>query len=313
MRRKLFRNSTRGFRSLPPLFLFGFLVNVALEHAEISRVLPRAVRELRRGTVPWRERLARDLSKPVYRDVCNKSFVYLISLDRTPDRREPLMRQLDDLAIAYEVFYAVDGRKGFRIEDVEKYAGKRKQHRLGANFDIAMQDNIIPSKLPSALILHERLRFGCYLSHVRIWEKLIRSQTSHMVILEDDVSIVANFDTRLKLSLAQLPENWDIFYLNSCFTKLGGVLRPGILQLRGALCTHGYGISQAGARKLLGKTAVQSEKAIDHMLDQALYSSLLSGFHADPPLVFPRHDESTLAYPDGIARDNNGFLRNKIT
>jgi len=295
------------------VFLLFFFFNVALEHAEINRVVPRAVREIRRSSVPWRERLARDLSKPVYRDLSNETLVYLISLDRTPDRREPLLRQLDDLAIAYEVFYAVDGRKGFRIEDVEKYAGRRKQNKLGVNFMDAMQDDISSSTLSSALTLHERLRFGCYLSHVHIWEKLVLSQTTHMVILEDDVSIAPNFDGRLKLSLAQLPESWDIFYLNSCFTKLGGVLRPGIVQIRGALCTHGYVISQGGARKLLGKTAVRSEKAIDHMLDQALYSSLLSGFQADPPLVFPRNSASTLAYPNGVARNNNGLLRSEIS
>lgn len=311
VRRKQFRNSTRGFRSLSRLFLFVFFLNVALQHSEISRVVPRAVREMRRSTVPWRLMLARDLSKPVYGDISNKTFVYLISLDRTPDRRRPLTRQLDDLAIAYEVFNAVDGRKGFRVEDVVKYAGKRKQNRLGANFDIALRDDIISSTLPSALTLHERLRFGCYLSHVRIWEKLVRSQTGHMVILEDDVFIAANFDARLKLSLSRLPVTWDIFYLNSCFTKLGGVLRDGILQLKGALCTHGYAISQGGARKLLWETALRSEKPIDHMLDQALYSSLLSGFHADPPLIFPRDGASTLAYPDdGFLRNMTSYLRN---
>ena len=77
----------------------------------------------------------------------------------------------------------------------------------------------------------------------------------------------------------------------------GELLRPGIRQLKGALCTFGYAISLTGASKLIQHTAIRSEKPIDHMLDEAIYTAFLNAYHADPPLIFPRKLKSTLAYP----------------
>lgn len=226
-------------------------------------------------------------SRPTYM-VPVDAHVFVISLSRTPARRAQLLDSLVRMEIQYDIFPAVDGRLPFEKQDILKYAAVRKQHKLELYHSYS-------SISDSAL--HERLRFGCYLSHVHLWQLQTEEESAHLVILEDDVSLAQGFYVELKDRMQKLPDTWDIFYLNSCHTKYGGLLRPGIFQLRGALCTYGYAISLAGARKLLKHTAIRSEKPIDHMLDEAIYTSLLTAYHAHPPLIFPQKVKSTLAYP----------------
>ena len=51
------------------------------------------------------------------------------------------------------------------------------------------------------LFLHERLRFGCYMSHVMLWETVVKEKTELVVILEDDVFVTADFSENRILQL----------------------------------------------------------------------------------------------------------------
>ena len=188
----------------------------------------------------------------------------------------------------------MDGKKAFAHEDIQNFAGDRRRSRL---IPTGLQDSQTYMSTDIDLDLHERLRFGCYLSHIHLWEKIVASKSPYAIILEDDVSIRENFYNSTRRLINNLPLTWDIFYLNSCQTRIAGLFRPGIVQLKGALCTYGYAISTNGAKKLLRNTARQSDKPVDHMLDEAIYSSLLHAYHASPPLIVPRVSTTTLAYP----------------
>ena len=255
---------------------------------EFGRALPRALREIRRTSVNWKLHVNEARSRPTYTMSVNPH-VCVISLPRTPARRARLVDSLERLEVSYEIFFAVDGKFQLDYKDVLRYAGIRKQRKLRIN-----QVDYLPF---SHRTLHERLRFGCYMSHVRLWERQVKHHSGYQVILEDDVSLTEGFYGKLMVQMQNLPDTWDIFYLNSCRAMYGELLRPGLRQLKGALCTFGYAISLKGASKLIQHTAIQSEKPVDHMLDEAIYTALLTAYHADPPLIFPRKLESTLAYP----------------
>lgn len=267
---------------------FVCLVYPWMNGVDLARILPRALRELRRNSIGWRERLviARSLPKVV---ILEDPHVYIISLMRTPERRLALVSDLTRLNVPFKISFATDGLLHFAEKDLFKYAGPRRRHK------IALSNRHL--KFGTRSYLHERLRFGCYLSHVRIWEQLAYSNHSHMVILEDDVLVSEEFPNKLAKMLKQLPHNWEVFYLNSCYTKFGGTLVPGIRQVKGALCTYGYAVSRIGANKILRNTARNCDKPVDHMLDQAIYSAVVHAYQAEPPIIFPRKIESTLAYP----------------
>lgn len=83
--------------------------------------------------------------------------IYLINLDRRPDRLEFMTSQLNKLGLTFERVAAIDG---------------------GNDDDIGFPND------------HPRLakqEFACYLSHITCWEKLLDSGEERCLILEDDV------------------------------------------------------------------------------------------------------------------------------
>ena len=153
----------------------------------------------------------------------------------------------------------------------------------------------IPARL--RISMHERLRFGCYMSHVLLWQKLLQMDVPYAVVLEDDAVITDNFSDELKARLQKLPDNWDIMFLNGCYKKFGYVFDDGLRQSRGGLCTFAYTISLKGARYLLHRAVDRSDKPIDHILDYETLMGRLVSFHADPSLAHTSSNKlSTLAY-----------------
>jgi GR25 family glycosyltransferase involved in LPS biosynthesis len=51
---------------------------------------------------------------------------------------------------------------------------------------------------------------GCFDSHRRVWKKVVEEKIPYVLVLEDDVEPVDNFQNKLENVLKQLPKNWDI-------------------------------------------------------------------------------------------------------
>ena len=89
--------------------------------------------------------------------------IFLINLDRSVDRLDAMKTRLDQLDLTFERVSAVDGSK---LTEVELSVVKS------------------PSKeFPNWMTLGE---IGCFLSHRKCWQKLVDSEESWAVILEDD-------------------------------------------------------------------------------------------------------------------------------
>ena len=126
-------------------------------------------------------------------------------------------------------------------------------------------------------------------------------EVPHAVVLEDDTVITDNFSDELKASKTwcRLPRQPGHTVLGTgCYKKFGYVFDDGLRQSRGGLCTFAYTISLKGARYLLQRAVVRSEKPIDHVLDYETLTGRLVSFHADPPLAYTSSHMSisTLAY-----------------
>jgi GR25 family glycosyltransferase involved in LPS biosynthesis len=55
---------------------------------------------------------------------------------------------------------------------------------------------------------------GCVLSHIKVLQMAKKLMLPYVLILEDDVELVKDFDNKLQLCLNELPDKWDIFYLS---------------------------------------------------------------------------------------------------
>lgn len=103
--------------------------------------------------------------------------ICVISLKRSPERRENIKKQLDALGLEFEFFDAVDGRAD-------------PPHPLFSNYDYTKRLWLTSGKLPS------KGELGCYASHYLIWQKCVQSEQSILVI-EDDASINSNISRLL--------------------------------------------------------------------------------------------------------------------
>lgn len=249
------------------------------------RFFPRALRELRRHCLTdWGRIFSESSKQPKYEIFITDLHVVVITLRRSITRSRQTLSSLKSQAVSFELYEGIDGLRELDERLVKTYAGKKKRKRLS-----------LTSHLKSSL--HERLRLGCYISHVSVWQELFQNGLPFAVILEDDVILAANFSSELQLRLAALPLNWDLLYLNGCFRRLGPVCGAGIRQARGGLCTFGYILSSKGAGLLLQQAVRLSDKPIDHVLDQEILTGRILAFHSDPPLVQSLQNvRSTLAY-----------------
>ena len=271
------------------------------------RFFPRALRELRRHCLTdWGRIFSESSKQPKYEIFITDLHVVVITLRRSITRSRQTLRSLKSQAVSFKLYEGIDGLRELDERLVKTYAGKKKRKRLSltAGMDDSQLQQLkrdydegkhIPSHLKSSL--HERLRLGCYMSHVSVWQELFQNGLPFAVILEDDVILAANFSSELRLRLAALPLNWDLLYLNGCFRRLGPVCGAGIRQARGGLCTFGYILSSKGAGLLLQQAVRLSDKPIDHVLDQEILTGRILAFHSDPPLVQSLQNvRSTLAY-----------------
>jgi GR25 family glycosyltransferase involved in LPS biosynthesis len=269
----------------------------------VRRYIPRRQREFRRWELDTVEMSVYLQTQKKYCLSLESLNVRLIALKRVEERRIETTHSLEQQGIPYEVFEAFDGLAGFNQDVVEKYAGTKRLSRLKTfsekSYDEALKLYLEKRDVLDGLTkesLHESLRFGCFLSHVTLWEQMLDFKQPLMVILEDDVVVVPNFIGRLYTVLKSMPANWDLLYLNGCYKKFGPLFAPGVKLSSGGLCTSGYAISLAAVGKL-SDSLEKSDKPIDHILDENVLLGHLFAFHADPPLVqlLPSL-ESTLAY-----------------
>ncbi|CEG01016.1 Glycosyl transferase, family 25 [Ostreococcus tauri] len=268
-----------------------------------TRVIPRARRELRRNFLrDWKRTLEDGRDGENFHT--SKEFeVRIISLRRGRERSLESARSLDEQGITWSYHDAVDGLDELDVKSLNKYAGRKKRTRVDATRHIPrstlVQRAYDDTKRPSHAMrqsLHERLRFGCYLSHVSLWRRVIRAEAPLAIVLEDDAVVSSKFARALVSRLDKLPIDWDVLFLNGCFKKFGPALADGIRQSRGGLCTYSYVISAKGAFTLMRRATLRSEKPIDHVLDGEILAGRLLAFHADPPLARTVPKTSTLAY-----------------
>lgn len=116
---------------------------------------------------------------------------------------------------------------------------------------------------------------GCFMSHLRIWERVVKEGHAAVVVLEDDVVLYPEFNERLRTVLDELPEDWEVCLLGAVgciatereppYMKLYGLItgggRPSPGKTRGVseniyvpyrpAGTHAYVVSQRGAATLL--------------------------------------------------------------
>ncbi|XP_063686182.1 procollagen galactosyltransferase 2-like [Bolinopsis microptera] len=182
--------------------------------------------------------------------------VYMINLERRPERRKRMLALFDMMGIDARVFNAVDGKK---LDDEKLKEMKVKQ-----------LDGYQDPYLMRPLKLGE---IGCFLSHYYIWEEVVAKNYKQVVVLEDDVRFKPNFKSNLAAMMREVDDlglDWDLIYLARKIlyhSKEKWVPLSSRLVLPDySYWTAGYLVSQSGAKKLLRQEPLTKMMAVDEYL-----------------------------------------------
>jgi len=192
------------------------------------------------------------------RDILQTLPVYVISLKDAVERRSLITQHLNALGIEHEIVDAVRGDALSR-----EYLQEINPAR-----------NMSPGQI------------GCYLSHIRLYERIVAQQTPVALVLEDDTVLHANIMSLVTDGCQSL--EFDYCFLGSDDSGDAGYVfydsaapMPLSKQLTaypmssGPFCTHAYLITLEGATKRLA-CAYPAHRAIDHYYDLPYKPRLLA-------------------------------------
>ena len=173
--------------------------------------------------------------------------ILVISLQRSPDRREKVRQELSKINLPWEFLDAVDGSQmsispaEYKVDKVKRLQG----YALTAN------------------------EIGCYLSHKKAWQRCV-DQNLPTLILEDDFTLAADFENDLK-TLLENSDRWDLLRLQGLYevpyTKVGQVGNMIIAKNQGdAVGATGYLVKPVIAQRLIDASR-EIYEPVDHFLE----------------------------------------------
>ncbi len=217
--------------------------------------------------------------------------IYVINLDRRPDRLAGISGQLATLALEFERIAAVDGK----TEPVAHLDAETRAHGPIGPLSSGTR--------------------ACTMSHFRAWVRFLESKASHAVILEDDALVLPEFASLVQ-DANWLPRDVALLKLEKFNPdKVSKILLGPVMAqvpetgaaLRRMYSRHcgsaGYLISRDGARR-----ALTFRGRIDVPIDHFLFNATVSHqFHHSlrpamlvPPVVAQDTDSTT----DRAGRDD---------
>jgi glycosyl transferase family 25 len=186
-----------------------------------------------------------------------KTSALVITLRRSIARADQVCRIIDRCPVPCKIWDASDGTQLSVEQIAEVY-----QPRLHAPH--------YPFKLRPGEI-------GCFLSHRRIWQKMVDESIPHLLILEDDIEMLPNFNECLDHAIRSIPQDAYVQFQVRCLPSVHGLwsndsetrlIKPIIVPLR----TSAQLVTLGAARRLL-----HFSEMFDRPVDAAIQLTWLHG------------------------------------
>jgi len=184
--------------------------------------------------------------------------LYYINLDNRPDRRKMFEGQLALAAMPpVERIPAVHGLS----VDI------KKDKRIGMNARV----QVVTEYRRSHYEIHSRGALGASLSHLKTWQKFLKSGAKYALIMEDDAQLPSTFAMMVKDCAKDLPASWDVWILGWSHTpvdtKDGVSPFKRILHFIGAHC---YIITRKAAQEFINEF-FPIETHIEHFMNNVAF------------------------------------------
>jgi GR25 family glycosyltransferase involved in LPS biosynthesis len=211
---------------------------------------------------------------------------YIINLASSPERWRDMQPLLDSMGIANRVrFDGVDGA-ALGVEGVARLQASGRLANDLSDFDA----RCAPGEI------------GCALSHLGVLEDIVRRRLPAALILEDDIALGGepqDWADRFARAFADLPADWDIWYLYRCLDIEHRVERLSERTVTpwSPLGGAAYAVTLQGAAKLLA-ALTPTASAVDRVYARLVQARRVRAFATSPLLVRPG------SHPSIINRDN---------
>uniref|UniRef100_UPI00358FE92A procollagen galactosyltransferase 1-like n=1 Tax=Myxine glutinosa TaxID=7769 RepID=UPI00358FE92A len=218
--------------------------------------------------------------------------VFMINLERRPDRHQLMISLLDELRIDFKLIKAVDG-KSLNNSQIQ-----------------AMNIDMLPGyEDPYSARALTKGEIGCFLSHYNIWKKVLEHNLGKVLVLEDDCRFEPFFHRRLTRIMNDVDVvglDWDLIYvgrkrmqLEYPETPVPGV--PNLVEADYSYWTLSYVLSHSGAAKLVAARPLGRMLPVDEFLPvmfnkhpveeymEKFEERNLRAYSVEPLLIFPTH------------------------
>jgi len=153
--------------------------------------------------------------------------IYIINLERKPERYQYVKQQLDNMGLTnYQRWLGVDGFKTDK-EDILKVGISEDLYNKGKGLA------------------------GCAASHAQVWKHLVDTKADWTLILEDDANFHPHFLQLFTKYWQQVPTRAKIVYVGHCCGEEEEKKSKTSIIETGVMCNHGYMLSWVGAKYLL--------------------------------------------------------------
>lgn len=163
--------------------------------------------------------------------------IWLLNLERSPERRAFMEEQFKRLDLEYEIFKAVDGLQ-LSQDELACYS---RQDALRCS-----ERELLPTEI------------GCALSHARIWQRIVEEGLEKVLVFEDDILIGTMMPHILRV-LDRLPPDWE--FINFVSDAGRTVIGDPVFDIHRVCRFNGY-FNRLGAYMLTGNAA---KKLLKHV------------------------------------------------
>lgn len=164
--------------------------------------------------------------------------IYCINLERRKDRKEQCISEFFKHNLNVEFISAIDGKD---ISDINVKIKK------GA--------------------------YACSLSHIKIYNDIIKNNYNKVLILEDDIEFSNNLTNEFNAVFNNIPENWNLLYFSGNHYKGLTKINNDISKMIGSLSMACYGITYNMTKALLN--ILNSDILLDREIDMIVADNMI--------------------------------------
>ena len=136
---------------------------------------------------------------------------------------------------------------------------------------------------------------GCYLSHIKTWQKILNTNCKYGLIFEDDIEfnnyisedIICNY-------ISRLPNDWDILLLNKNRVTMYKV-HDNLYKVKKFICLHSYVVNKNSVSKMINNITPINQQ-IDFKLSCLANQELLNVYlfnDLDNKLFYKQYNSET--------------------